>query len=359
MGGARLASVVENIDELEKYQNKVQDKEEWVQMADEEHWLEDLIQTLRSKVASAPDIQDALRDAIQSKLDEAESISADCGVRQALGALAQMLLALMNAAGSEEESVWIVEHLIVGRPGLKLFEPIKAEKGPPTSSPGPEPSPGGGSPGASKGGKPLGEERPALGVDGPAAEQPQQAEERFDYDEHGLIRARKSERLEKLHDILTKIQRNFEDGPTDQVGTFRGIVFVKSRQSACEILDWIKNHAGLNAFFKPSPFVGQVCMTIQDQYDATVRFHSGECNLLVATSVAEEGLDFPACNIVVRYSSASSHTALIQSRGRVRAGQGEMYILTRRPDSRESVSFRKSQRFEKFAKEAAAKLSVQ
>lgn len=47
-------------------------------------------------------------------------------------------------------------------------------------------------------------------------------------------------------------------------------------------------------------------MTIQDQYDATVRFHSGECNLLVATSVAEEGLDFPACNIVVRYSRRDS-----------------------------------------------------
>ena len=43
-------------------------------------------------------------------------------------------------------------------------------------------------------------------------------------------------------------------------------------------------------------------MTIQQQFDATVRFHDGDCNLLVATSVAEEGLDFPACNIVVRYS---------------------------------------------------------
>jgi len=34
---------------------------------------------------------------------------------QALGFLAQALLALATAAGSEEDSAWIVEHLIVGK----------------------------------------------------------------------------------------------------------------------------------------------------------------------------------------------------------------------------------------------------
>ena len=52
-------------------------------------------------------------------------------------------------------------------------------------------------------------------------------------------------------------------------------------------------------------------MTIQQQFDATVRFHAGDCNLLVATSVAEEGLDFPACNIVVRYSRCDKDRGIL------------------------------------------------
>ncbi len=30
-----------------------------------------------------------------------------------------------------------------------------------------------------------------------------------------------------------------------------------------------------------------------------------ECNLLVATSIGEEGLDFPACSVVIRYDRST------------------------------------------------------
>ena len=41
------------------------------------------------------------------------------------------------------------------------------------------------------------------------------------------------------------------------------------------------------------------------------RFMGGECNTLVATSVAEEGLDLPACQLVVRYSGCNQGGARV------------------------------------------------
>ncbi|KAJ1479928.1 hypothetical protein T484DRAFT_1812441 [Baffinella frigidus] len=52
------------------------------------------------------------------------------------------------------------------------------------------------------------------------------------------------------------------------------------------------------------------------------------CNLMVATSVAEEGLDFPACSLVVRYSSVETLVSLIQSRGRARRQGANLAVFT-------------------------------
>ncbi len=41
-------------------------------------------------------------------------------------------------------------------------------------------------------------------------------------------------------------------------------------------------------------------------------------NLLIATSVAEEGLDIQSCKLVVRFDAFASITEYIQSRGRAR-----------------------------------------
>jgi len=350
MGDANLVSVVDNLEELAQNQTSVEERHTWVQISAEEHWLEDSINVLRSKVENAGEVQE-LRPKIQSRLSDAETLLAECGVRQALSVLAENLLELYVAAvaaGSEGASEWIIENLIVGRSGLKLFDQVFENPNASSSTEKPLESasagPGGGKGVGTRGSEPQGGRKERTPV--------------FTYDHQGLIVAAKAQRLEKLHEILQEIQREFtlKSGPGAK--DFRGIVFVKTRQSVREILDRIRGDALLSAFFRPEPFVGQVCMTIGEQQEATLRFRSGECNLLVATSVAEEGLDFPACNVVVRYSSASSHTALIQSRGRVRAEHGTMFVLTRSdPHSSEYKAFRKSQRHEGFAKDAAKLLA--
>ena len=63
-----------------------------------------------------------------------------------------------------------------------------------------------------------------------------------------------------------------------------------------------------------------VGMTQNEQDRVIQRFHTGEKNLLLATSVAEEGLDIKDCNYVIRYNMMGNEISTVQSRGRVRYG---------------------------------------
>lgn len=60
-------------------------------------------------------------------------------------------------------------------------------------------------------------------------------------------------------------------------------------------------------------------------YDEVVHCNM-QVTLLVATSVAEEGLDIRQCNVVIRFDLAKTVLAYIQSRGRARK-PGSDYIL--------------------------------
>ena len=44
-------------------------------------------------------------------------------------------------------------------------------------------------------------------------------------------------------------------------------------------------------------------MTAKKQGEVLEAFRRGDCNVLLATNVAEEGIDVPACNLVVRYAA--------------------------------------------------------
>lgn len=58
-----------------------------------------------------------------------------------------------------------------------------------------------------------------------------------------------------------------------------------------------------------------VGMVQSEQNEALRLFREGRHRIIIATSVAEEGLDVQACNFVIRYEHVTNETARIQSRG--------------------------------------------
>lgn len=55
--------------------------------------------------------------------------------------------------------------------------------------------------------------------------------------------------------------------------------------------------------------------TAEEQRTVIENFNRGTLKVLVATSVAEEGLDISACNLIVKYNNTGSERSLIQRRG--------------------------------------------
>ncbi|XP_070278961.1 interferon-induced helicase C domain-containing protein 1 isoform X1 [Myotis yumanensis] len=132
---------------------------------------------------------------------------------------------------------------------------------------------------------------------------------------------------------LTKLRNTIMEQYTRTAGSARGIIFTKTRQSAYALSQWItenekfaevgvKAHhligAGHSSEFKP--------MTQNEQKEVISKFRTGKINLLIATTVAEEGLDIEECNIVIRYGLVTNEIAMVQARGRARADEST-YVL--------------------------------
>ncbi len=125
-------------------------------------------------------------------------------------------------------------------------------------------------------------------------------------------------KLKKLIEIVEERVRNKK----------KGIVFVQYRDTARKIVD------ALSTVAKPVRFVGQANkdedkgLTQKQQIEILDKFRKGYYNVLVATSVAEEGLDIPKVDFVVFYEPIPSEIRSIQRRGRTgRASAGEVIVL--------------------------------
>ncbi|CAL1675268.1 unnamed protein product [Lasius platythorax] len=60
-------------------------------------------------------------------------------------------------------------------------------------------------------------------------------------------------------------------------------------------------------------------MEHRKQEEVLKRFRIHECNLLIATSILEEGIDIPKCNFVMRYDFPKNYQSYVQCKSRARA----------------------------------------
>ncbi|KAL3863069.1 hypothetical protein ACJMK2_004847 [Sinanodonta woodiana] len=125
----------------------------------------------------------------------------------------------------------------------------------------------------------------------------------------------------KLDALKETILRSFSEKSVDNS---RCIVFVKTRNLAGALAAWMTDTPELNAL-DPTIFVGTNAtrdkggLTKCEQGDKLADFRRGRYKIMVATSVAEEGLDIQQCNLVLRYDHVTHEIAMVQSRGRARA----------------------------------------
>lgn len=129
----------------------------------------------------------------------------------------------------------------------------------------------------------------------------------------------------KLRKVIEILRRQFRD-KRDSLA----IVFTHYRDTSETVTRELSKIGGL----RPVRFVGQSSrgrdrgLKQKEQVETIRKFAKGEYNVLVATRVAEEGLDIPSTDLVIFYEPIPSEVRTIQRRGRTgRKRPGKMVVL--------------------------------
>lgn len=134
-----------------------------------------------------------------------------------------------------------------------------------------------------------------------------------------------STRLSILHQLLMET--------TEKIPESRILIFVRSRKTAKLLNDHLNSNLEIRKFWKPKYCVGQAGGGLdgmtwnEDQEPIIESFNQGECKLLVATSVLQEGIDVQICNKVIIFDTMWNLTQFVQSRGRARHQESQFIII--------------------------------
>jgi len=133
-------------------------------------------------------------------------------------------------------------------------------------------------------------------------------------------------KYEEVHPKMKKLQEVLSELGAGQTA----IVFSQYRDTTKRIEEMIAELDGI----RPVRFIGQTKreddegLSQKKQKEILDKFRDGEYNVLVATSVAEEGLDIPSVDLVVFFEPIPSEIRTIQRRGRTgRRRTGKAYIM--------------------------------
>ncbi len=129
----------------------------------------------------------------------------------------------------------------------------------------------------------------------------------------------------KLQKLKEFVSEELKENPDSRI-----IVFSNFRDTAELLSKELEKMEGVSV----SKFIGQARranekgMGQKQQIEILDRFREGEINVLVSTSVGEEGLDIPATDLVIFFEAIPSEIRAIQRRGRTgRSRKGKIIVL--------------------------------
>lgn len=133
----------------------------------------------------------------------------------------------------------------------------------------------------------------------------------------------------KLQALLEILHEEVRAQPETRI-----IVFTNYRDTAEMIIATLLAQQAAKAGIRAVKFIGQASkeedkgLKQKEQVEILDKFRAGEYNVLVATSVAEEGLDIPATDLVLFYEPIPSAIRTIQRKGRTaRKKVGKVIVL--------------------------------
>ncbi len=161
----------------------------------------------------------------------------------------------------------------------------------------------------------------------------------------------------KLTELKHILEKQFTLNPESRV-----LVFNHYRDS----VGFVTENINQNPSIRAARFIGQATKSLTDkgmtqkkQIELLEEFREGKYNTLVASSVAEEGLDIPSVDLVVFYEPVPSEIRLIQRRGRTgRKSEGKVIILIAEKTMDEAMYWA-SKRKEQTMHDTLSRLSMQ
>jgi Fanconi anemia group M protein len=129
----------------------------------------------------------------------------------------------------------------------------------------------------------------------------------------------------KVLELKSIVSNQLKTNPDSRI-----LVFTQYRDTATHLVEELNRVEGVRAerFVGQASRLGDRGLTQEQQVSLLEDLRRGHINTLVATSVAEEGLDIPEVNLVVFYEPIPSEIRFIQRRGRTgRRTPGRVIIL--------------------------------
>ena len=146
--------------------------------------------------------------------------------------------------------------------------------------------------------------------------------------------------------ITPKVHCLLEAVKSEMSPKFAGLVFTQTRASVVVLAKLLSCHPETKDVVRIGTFVGTSdhdskrskiteLLDIKEQAQTLDDLRSHKKNLVISTSVLEEGIDVSACNVVICFESPPNLKSFIQRRGRARQSKSKYIVMFEQKRGRE------------------------